>query len=208
MTTAAQNAQNACVRADLHQRPGDAADSTRTAYYVVDRSSSYARRYKHRGTARAQPSSVTLCARRSASKRRRALAYSALASDVPHAGHMASHIFYRRGLWADGVLANERAVGALAWTCAEPALVAQAYGGDQSLCARDALHAHDYAHYGLVQLGRLPEARRHRRTARALHRRLGGRLGHGPGNSRHPIGTTNDTAAASTAAAGACVAGD
>lgn len=75
-----------------------------------------------------------------------ARAYTDLAPDAGHAQHMTSHIFVALGMWNDVVAANQRAL----------ATVAQTTPGVVRVTPHDAY----WLGYGLLQQGRLAEARR------------------------------------------------
>jgi tetratricopeptide (TPR) repeat protein len=70
--------------------------------------------------------------------------YATIAPDAPHALHMPSHIFTRVGSWEESAATNLRS-----------AAVAKKSGESDEYC-----HAHDYAVYAYLQLGRDEEARR------------------------------------------------
>ena len=71
-----------------------------------------------------------------------ARAYSKIASDLPHALHMPSHIYTRLGLWEDSISSNIAAAGA-----------ARKHGDPG-----EEFHALDYLTYAYLQLGRNDEA--------------------------------------------------
>ncbi|HRW10192.1 MAG TPA: hypothetical protein P5121_34050 [Caldilineaceae bacterium] len=73
-----------------------------------------------------------------------ALVYADIAPAAPHAQHMPSHIFTRRGLWHESVASNQVGVEA-----AKGMLPADAPAGTTN---EDALHAQDYMMYGYLQL--------------------------------------------------------
>jgi hypothetical protein len=76
--------------------------------------------------------------------------YAQIAPAAPHAQHMPSHIFIRRGLWDETIAANERAFAAgVAYADAH-----------HSGVAPEQLHALDYMVYAYLQEGRDREARR------------------------------------------------
>src|SRR5436190_6805901 len=70
--------------------------------------------------------------------------YASIAPNAPHALHMPSHIFTRVGSWEESAATNLRS-----------AAVAKASGEGDEYC-----HAHDYAVYAYLQLGRDEDARR------------------------------------------------
>ncbi len=78
-----------------------------------------------------------------------AKAYAGIAPQVPHALHMPSHTFVRRGLWDDSIKAN------LASAEAARAYAAKYHPGAASF---EELHALDYLVYGYLQTGRFAEA--------------------------------------------------
>ena len=79
-----------------------------------------------------------------------ARAYAKIAPAAPHAQHMPSHIFIRRGLWEETIAANQRAFEA-----------GVSYAQQQrTAVAPEQLHALDYMVYGYLQLGRDDDARR------------------------------------------------
>ncbi|MCB0109109.1 MAG: hypothetical protein KDE53_24470, partial [Caldilineaceae bacterium] len=80
-----------------------------------------------------------------------ALVYAAIAPAAPHAQHMPSHIFSRRGLWHESVASNQVGVQA-----AKGMLPADAPAGTTN---EDALHAQDYMMYGYLQLAQDSEAK-------------------------------------------------
>ena len=76
--------------------------------------------------------------------------YAQIAPSAPHAQHMPSHIFIRRGLWDETIAANQRAFAAgVAYADAH-------HGG----VVPEQLHALDYLVYAYLQEGRDREARR------------------------------------------------
>ncbi len=76
--------------------------------------------------------------------------YAQVAPAAPHAQHMPSHIFIRRGLWDETIAANQRAFDAgVAYATAH-----------QIGVAPEQLHALDYMVYAYLQQGRDSEARR------------------------------------------------
>jgi tetratricopeptide (TPR) repeat protein len=76
--------------------------------------------------------------------------YAQIAPSAPHAQHMPSHIFIRRGLWDETIAANQRAFDAgLAYPTAHNTGVAP-----------EQLHALDYMVYAYLQQGRYDEAQR------------------------------------------------
>jgi len=81
-----------------------------------------------------------------------ARAYSKIAPDLPHALHMASHIFTRLGLWEDSITSN---IGSAA---------AARKHRDQG----EEFHALDYLVYAYLQLGRNDEAEKIRDNLPAL----------------------------------------
>src|SRR5260370_25448918 len=81
-----------------------------------------------------------------------ARAYSKIASDLPHALHMPSHIYTRLGLWEDSITSNIAAAGAARKQ------------GDQG----EEFHALDYLTYAYLQLGRNGEAEKIRDTLPTL----------------------------------------
>ena len=78
-----------------------------------------------------------------------AKAYAAIAPQVPHALHMPSHTFVRRGLWDDSIQAN------LASAEAARAYAAKYHPGAASF---EELHAVDYLVYAYLQTARFAEA--------------------------------------------------
>ena len=78
-----------------------------------------------------------------------AKAYAGIAPQVPHALHMPSHTFVRRGLWDDAIRAN------LASAEAARAYAANYHPGAASF---EELHALDYLVYAYLQTGRFAEA--------------------------------------------------
>src|SRR5213594_752867 len=76
--------------------------------------------------------------------------YAAIAPAAPHAQHMPSHIFIRRGLWDETIAANQRSLEA-----------GIAYARAQQLkgVAPEQFHALDYMVYGYLQEGRDSAAR-------------------------------------------------
>lgn len=78
-----------------------------------------------------------------------AKAYAGIAPQVPHALHMPSHIFVRRGLWDDAIRAN------LASAEAARAYAAKYHPGAASF---EELHALDYLVYAYLQTARFAEA--------------------------------------------------
>ena len=81
-----------------------------------------------------------------------ARAYSKIASDLPHALHMPSHIYTRLGLWEDSITSNIAAAGAARKQ------------GDQG----EEFHALDYLTYAYLQLGRNGEAEKIRDNLPAI----------------------------------------
>jgi len=79
-----------------------------------------------------------------------ARAYAKAAPAVPHAQHMPSHIFTRRGYWAESATTNENA-----WRTSE----ADVKRAGESGAYRD-FHALNYLQYAYLQLGRVRDARR------------------------------------------------
>jgi hypothetical protein len=72
-----------------------------------------------------------------------ARSYAEIAPDVPHALHMPSHIFTRRGLWDEAIASNTRS-----------ATVGQAYARDNfgaGVAWDQSLHAMDYLEYAYLQ---------------------------------------------------------
>jgi tetratricopeptide (TPR) repeat protein len=78
-----------------------------------------------------------------------AKAYAGIAPQVPHALHMPSHTFVRRGLWDDSIRAN------LASAKAAGAYAAKYHPGAASF---EELHALDYLVYAYLQTARFAEA--------------------------------------------------
>ena len=78
-----------------------------------------------------------------------AKAYAGIAPQVPHALHMPSHTFVRRGLWDDAIRAN------LASAEAARAYAAKYHPGAASF---EELHALDYLVYAYLQTARFAEA--------------------------------------------------
>ncbi len=78
-----------------------------------------------------------------------AKAYAGIAPQVPHALHMPSHTFVRRGLWDDAIRAN------LASAEAARAYAAKYHPGAASF---EELHALDYLVYAYLQTARFTEA--------------------------------------------------
>jgi tetratricopeptide (TPR) repeat protein len=78
-----------------------------------------------------------------------AKAYAGIAPQVPHALHMPSHTFVRRGLWDDSIQAN------LASAAAAREYAARYHPGAASF---EELHALDYLVYAYLQTGRFAEA--------------------------------------------------
>jgi hypothetical protein len=78
-----------------------------------------------------------------------AKAYAGIAPQVPHALHMPSHTFVRRGLWDEAIRAN------LASAEAARAYAAKYHPGAASF---EELHALDYLVYAYLQTGRFAEA--------------------------------------------------
>lgn len=74
--------------------------------------------------------------------------YSTIAPGAPHAQHMTSHIFLAVGLWDDVVAANIRA------STAQEADLRKA-----GVPLRKCGHYNEWLHYGLLQAGRMREAR-------------------------------------------------
>jgi tetratricopeptide (TPR) repeat protein len=75
-----------------------------------------------------------------------ARAYAGIAPDVPHALHMPSHIFTRRGLWQESIDSNARS-----------AAVGQAYAQENfgpGVAWDQSLHAMDYLEYAYLQTAR------------------------------------------------------
>ena len=79
-----------------------------------------------------------------------ARAYAEAAPAVPHALHMPSHIFARRGLWQESSATNEKA-----WRVSEADVKA---AGDSG-AYRD-FHSLNYLQYTYIQLGRYHDAKR------------------------------------------------
>jgi hypothetical protein len=80
---------------------------------------------------------------------RAARRYAAIAPASPHAQHMPSHIFTRRGMWDDAIASDRRA-----------AQVAQAFERKYRAFSQDYLHALDYLAFAYLQQGRDSAARR------------------------------------------------
>ena len=78
-----------------------------------------------------------------------AKAYAGIAPQVPHALHMPSHTFVRRGLWEDSIRAN------LASAEAARAYAAEYHPGAASF---EELHALDYLVYAYLQTARFADA--------------------------------------------------
>jgi hypothetical protein len=76
--------------------------------------------------------------------------YAQIAPSAPHAQHMPSHIFIRRGLWDETIAANQRSLDA-------GVAYARAH---QTGVAPEQFHALDYMVYAYLQEGRDGEARR------------------------------------------------
>ncbi|MBA4137847.1 MAG: hypothetical protein C0518_11065 [Opitutus sp.] len=85
--------------------------------------------------------------------------YGGIAPDVPHALHMPTHIYTRRGLWAESIDYNRRSAEA------GRKLVAAAGGTMNSHVP----HALDYLAYALLQRGQYRAAADVRRESEALH---------------------------------------
>jgi hypothetical protein len=79
-----------------------------------------------------------------------ALAYAEAAPAVPHALHMPSHIFTRRGYWDQSAATNEKA-----WRVSESDVKA----AHESGAYRD-FHSLNYLQYAYIQLGRYEDAKR------------------------------------------------
>jgi tetratricopeptide (TPR) repeat protein len=75
--------------------------------------------------------------------------YAAIAPASPHAQHMPSHIFTRRGMWDASIASNRRT-----------AQVAQQFERQYRVFALDYLHALDYLAFAYLQQGRDSAARR------------------------------------------------
>ena len=76
--------------------------------------------------------------------------YAAIAPSAPHAQHMPSHIFIRRGMWDETIAANQRSFDA-----------GVAYARAQGTpLAPEQFHALDYMVYGYLQQGNDSAARR------------------------------------------------
>ncbi len=71
--------------------------------------------------------------------------YAGIAPDAPHALHMPSHIFTRRGLWQESIDTNLNSA-----RIADAEVTAAIGAGTGSV---NALHADDYLMYGYLQLG-------------------------------------------------------
>jgi tetratricopeptide (TPR) repeat protein len=84
-------------------------------------------------------------------------AYGNLAPGVPHALHMPTHIYTRRGLWAKSIELNLRSAEA-----------ARKIGGGAGAANHNGLHAFDYAVYAYLQRGQYREADAIRRKVAAL----------------------------------------
>jgi hypothetical protein len=80
---------------------------------------------------------------------RAARRYAAIAPASPHAQHMPSHIFTRRGMWDEAIASDRRA-----------AQVAQAFERKYRAFSQDYLHALDYLAFAYLQQGRDTAARR------------------------------------------------
>jgi hypothetical protein len=80
---------------------------------------------------------------------RAARRYAAIAPASPHAQHMPSHIFTRRGMWDEAIASDRRA-----------ARVAQAFERKYRAFSQDYLHALDYLAFAYLQQGRDTAARR------------------------------------------------
>ena len=88
--------------------------------------------------------------------------YAAIAPAAPHAQHMPSHIFIRRGLWDEAIAANQRALQAgVDYARAQHTGVAP-----------EQIHALDYMVYAYLQEGRDSAARRTITDALALQTTL------------------------------------
>ena len=80
---------------------------------------------------------------------RAAKRYAAIAPASPHAQHMPSHVFTRRGMWDESIASNERT-----------AEVAQKFERTYRMFSQDYLHALDYLAFAYLQQGRDTAARR------------------------------------------------
>ena len=83
--------------------------------------------------------------------------YGGIAPDVPHALHMPTHIFTRRGLWDKSIEFNQRSAAA----ARKLGTAAGALNGHQ-------MHASDYLVYAYLQRGQFAEAERVQREVAAL----------------------------------------
>jgi tetratricopeptide (TPR) repeat protein len=88
--------------------------------------------------------------------------YAQIAPSAPHAQHMPSHIFIRRGLWDETIASNQRAFDA-------GYEYARAH---QTGVAPEQFHALDYMVYAFLQEGRDAEARRTIARAQGLQANL------------------------------------
>jgi len=88
--------------------------------------------------------------------------YAAIAPAAPHAQHMPSHIFIRRGLWDETIAANQRAFQA----------GVEYARGQHTGVAPEQIHALDYMVYAYLQEGRDSAARRTVADALALQTTL------------------------------------